>query len=112
MKMKKLFALMLSLIVLSAIVSSCDNDDDEKEPDLENKLIGTWQYEDVDYSYELTFEEDLTGNRTDSDGENDDFTYTFTADKINFVTGFPNGEYSYTINGNTLSLFGDTLVKQ
>jgi VCBS repeat-containing protein len=78
----------------------------------DNPLIGTWRYETATFWFQYIFNSDLTGNRTDFDNEDDDFTYTYTNDKVNFTSGFPNGEYDYEIVGNALIIFGDTLIRQ
>jgi len=107
----------LTITALMAVsLLSCEKDDNEpKQEDLENKLIGTWKYESKTdyYWYQFVFNEDLTGKRTDGDNEDDDFTYTFTSEKVDFTSGFPYGEYKYSIDDNSqLIIFGDTLVKQ
>jgi hypothetical protein len=78
----------------------------------DNMLVGTWKYESDDYTYTFVFNEDLTGSRSDSDGEYDEFTYTYTNDKLKFTSGLPEEEFTYEINGNTLNIFGNTLTRQ
>jgi len=111
MKLKFLY---LTILLLSLGVCSCEKDDDtNNEEQITNKLIGTWKCETTDSWCQFIFNADLTGSRTDSDGENDDFTYTFTSDKVNFTSGFPTGEHAYTItNDNELTLFNDKFIKQ
>ncbi|MBL3657567.1 hypothetical protein [Fulvivirga sediminis] len=114
--MKNLRNVMAIFVVLMLV--ACDSDDDSVDENLENNFIGTWRGESADYWYQFVFNEDLTGNRTDSDKEYDDFTYTFTADEIDFTTGFPEGKYDYKfLNDKTLVLYfytddPDTLIKQ
>jgi len=108
--MNKLSVLLVLLSMLA--FSSCEKDDDDKI--LENQLIGNWKYQDAsnNYWYQLSFQSDLTGTRTDADGENTQFVYEFTSSELNFTAGFPKGEYNYSISGDKLSLFGDILIKQ
>lgn len=112
MRLKTIYFTITGL--MPAGLCSCEKDDNEPEQ-LTNKLIGTWKGESKTdyYWYQLIFNEDLTGNRTDADNEDDDFTYTFTSEKINFTSGFPFGEFNYSIIDNSqLVIFGDTLLKQ
>lgn len=100
------------IVFISLTFSSCKKKEEE-EPVEQNKLVGTWKWtSDLDYYwFRMVFRADLTGNRTDADSANDNFTYTYTDYKITF-TGFPNGEYNYTIiNDTKLVLFGDTMLK-
>ncbi len=77
----------------------------------DNYLIGSWRFDRPDYWYQFTFNEDLTGRRIDADNEVEDFTYTYTNNKVKFITGF-NEEVDYKIDGSTLTLFGNQLIKQ
>lgn len=108
--MARVTFLLLSLLVLV----SCGKDEPKDQNLIKNNLIGAWRFEDTTdgFSYELKFNEDLTGNRIDSEGDDDNFTYTFTDKKINFTSGFPSGEYDYSIVNGKLMLFGDALTKQ
>lgn len=102
------------LLFIVLVAFSCGKDEPKDQDVLINTLIGTWRFEDStdNFSYELKFNENLTGNRIDSEGDDDNFTYTFTDKKINFTSGFPSGEYNYSIANGKLMLFGDTLTKQ
>jgi len=108
--MNKLSVLLVLLSMLA--FSSCEKDDDDKI--LENQLIGNWKYQDAsnNYWYQLSFQSDLTGTRTDADGESTSFKYDFTSSEVNFTSGYPNGKYKYSISDDELSLFGDILIKQ
>lgn len=83
---------------------------------VENNIIGTWKYEKPDKSFwfQMIFNKDLSGNRTDSDGENNNFIYSIISeDEVNFTSGFPNGKYNYYLLGSDkLILFGDTLIRK
>ncbi|WP_224996321.1 hypothetical protein [Cesiribacter sp. SM1] len=115
MKLKNLMFVAFCLFTLSVAVSSCSKEEEPVKQEVFNNMIGTWKWESTTntYWYQLEFNEDLTGRRTDADGEDTAFTYTFTDSEVNFTTGFPNGKYEYSIiENNKLNLFGNVLLKQ
>ncbi len=102
---KALIALTLCLFAL--VLAACGS----------NKLVGTWTESSsmlgVTVTTEYTFAEDGTGNISIS-GIGTDFTYTAEDGKLcitlSALGASETVEYTYTIEGDTLTLNGDTVL--
>lgn len=102
--MKKIFAVLLSILMVTVCLAACGKKEEEPTETLANDpmIIGTWMEDYWDSGY--TFREDGTGKDI---FWSQDFTFTAVEGslKISYVEGlWAEKEFTYTIEGNVLTL--------
>lgn len=112
-KMKKVFSMMLMLLVMSISMVSCSNDDEPENP--ANKIVGTWsQTNSYGVKIAITFNADETGYikytyETGND-QTEVFEYTYDATEHElYILGDDcqlSGSYDVVITATKLTLEG------
>ncbi len=111
--MKKVFSMMLMLLVMSISMVSCDKDDEPADP--ARKIVGTWQQTNkAGTKISITFKSNETGNihydYTSGNDETEIFEYTYNATENElFIIGHDcqlSGYYDVIITASKLTLEG------
>jgi hypothetical protein len=93
--MKHLFTILLSMLILSFVFTSCKKDENE-EPEAKNPFVATWKFSDADEGWSVTYTSNLTF-KSDMSFE-DKWVEQGTLEDGTIVnyTGTDQGTYSYT----------------
>ena len=109
--MKKLIGILLTMCMLAVVFTACGGNDTTSEPankEVEEAvtIVGTWEYSALNCAY--TFNADGSGSYSFG-GSELPFTYTDDGSKvtIQYENSDAPGEYTYTIEGNTLHITDD-----
>ena len=98
--MKKLISLLLIFATISMIFAGCS--DEDKETAKKDPLIGTWYFEEDDFTF--VFEEGGKGRVSEGD-DSGSMTWSVDGDVLTVVIEeSETEEFKYKVNGNKLTL--------